>query len=218
MPNKDISEASRFKELLVRNLAGLHQLTGEQLDQLFCHYERLKRWNRVLNLTTVSDLETAVTRHYSESLFVGHVLPRDPTTVADIGSGAGFPGLPLAVLRPDCRFTLVESHKRKAVFLKEATRELRNVSVVSTRAEDLAGPYGWIVSRAVRPQGVLRLAPKLSCHFALLVSGAEWARLESTGNFVWDSSLQIPWSRENFLVRGHYVPRETESSEVPRGT
>jgi len=213
-----MSEASRFKELLVRDSVGIHQLTGEQLDQLFCHYERLRRWNRILNLTRVFDLETAVTRHYSESLFVAPVLPRDPTTVADVGSGAGFPGVPLAVLRPDCQFTLVESHKRKAVFLREATRELRNVTVVSARAEELAGPFDWIVSRAVRPQIVLRLGPRLSRHFALLVSGAEWVRSESTRGFVWDSPLRIPWSRENFLVCGHYVPRETQSNLVPCGT
>jgi len=213
-----MSEDSRFKELIVRDLEGTQELTVEQLNKLFCHYERLKHWNRVVNLTSVLDLETGVTRHYSESLLVSLVLPCAPTTVADIGSGAGFPGLPLAVLRPDCHFTLVESNRRKAVFLREATRGFPNVSIVSGRAEDLDETFGWIVSRAVRPREVLRLAPRVSCHFALLVGGREWERLESIREFVWDSPLRVPWSRESFLVCGHYVPRETESSQVPRGT
>ena len=107
-----------------------------------------------MNLTTVKSGEETVTRHYCESLFFGSHLPGEPRSVVDIGSGAGFPGVPIAILKPSCAVTLVESHQRKAVFLREATRGLTNVSVVAQRAQDVADKFEWVVSRAVDPQEV----------------------------------------------------------------
>src|SRR6266436_9755293 len=95
-------------------------------------------WNKVINLTRIERLEEVVDRHYAESLFVGANLPFGSLTIADLGSGAGFPGFPIAVLRPECSVTLIESHKRKAVFLKEASRALPNVVVLAQRAEDVS--------------------------------------------------------------------------------
>src|SRR5262245_43642475 len=100
-----------------------------QIDSLRWYYDLLLRWNRVLNLTPITDGREAVQRHYCESLFVGTVLPPTELRIVDIGSGAGFPGFPLAVLRPDCSITLVESHQRKAVFLREASRGATNLRV-----------------------------------------------------------------------------------------
>ena len=84
----------------------------------------------------------------------------------DIGSGAGFPGIPVAIYRPECNLDLVESHKRKAVFLREAVRELTNVRVLAQRAEALTDPYDWTISRAVRPEDVLKM--NLAPHVAVL--------------------------------------------------
>ena len=97
-------------------------------------------------------------RHYCESLFVAIHLPEEPVSVLDVGPGAGFPGIPMAILRPDCRFTLAESHQRKAVFLREATRHLSNVRVAARRAEEAAGAFDWVVSRAVKWPDVSRVA------------------------------------------------------------
>jgi len=126
-----------FPELLRKKLAGILEPSSAQVQILHAHYELLLRWNRVLNLTTIDSLEEAIERHYCESLFLAaHLNPR-PLRLADVGSGAGFPGIPVAVVRPDCTVTLIESHKRKAAFLREATRKLPNVRVLSQRGEDI---------------------------------------------------------------------------------
>src|SRR5438067_1421660 len=113
-----------FKELLSGEFAPFGSLTEQQLSLLEHHYSLLLRWNETINLTRISDLPNSVRYHYCESLYLARSLPPRPLTIVDIGSGAGFPGIPVAVYRPDCSVDLVESHGRKAVFLKEAVREL----------------------------------------------------------------------------------------------
>ena len=104
-------------------------LSAEQEAVLEAHLELLMRWNRTVNLTAIRNREEAIERHYCESLFLGSRLPAGRLRIADVGSGAGFPGFPVAVLRPDCLVTLIESHQRKAVFLREAARQVGNVRV-----------------------------------------------------------------------------------------
>src|SRR5207302_3813646 len=103
----------------------------------------MRRWNQVINLTRIEAVREIVDRHYAESLFLGAHLPPGPLSIADVGSGAGFPGFPIAVLRPGCRVSLIESHKRKAVFLKEASRSIRNVKVLAQRAEEVSEAFDW---------------------------------------------------------------------------
>ncbi len=124
------------------------------------------RWNKKLNLTRITDPKQAWERHYLESIRLAHQLPPGPLKIADVGSGAGFPGIPIAVVRPECQVTLIESRQRKAVFLREATRDLPNVRVLPMRAEDVKESFDWVVSRAVRPEDVLKL--KLASNFALM--------------------------------------------------
>src|ERR1700732_4321222 len=99
-----------FRELLTREFAPYGQLTVQQIDLLEAHFKMLGRWNSRLNLTRIDSLEEAVRLHYCESMFVGTRLPSGPLRIVDVGSGAGFPGIPIAILRPDCAVTLVESH------------------------------------------------------------------------------------------------------------
>jgi 16S rRNA (guanine(527)-N(7))-methyltransferase RsmG len=124
-------------------------LTGEQEAALEAHLDLLMRWNRTLNLTAIRNREEAIERHYCESLFLGAKLPAGRLRIADVGSGAGFPGFPVAVLRPECSVTLIESHQRKAVFLREASRKVPNVKVAAKRAEDVTEAFDWVISRAV---------------------------------------------------------------------
>ena len=119
------------------NLRRTVRLTVKQIDLLEAHYNLLVKWNARLNLTRIDSVEEAVRLHYCESLFVGTRLPAGPLRIVDVGSGAGFPGIPIAILRPECTVTLVESHQRKGVFLREASRNLKNVTVVTARAENL---------------------------------------------------------------------------------
>ena len=113
-----------------------------EFPELEAHHRLLEKWNRTLNLTRISDVE----RNYGESLFLGRHLPAGRLRICDIGSGAGFPGFPVAVLRPDCEVTLIEAHQRKAVFLKEAARCMPNIRVVGKRAEDVDDKFDWAVS------------------------------------------------------------------------
>ena len=157
-----------FRDLLLSRVSRFCQLSPGQLDQLEQHYELMLRWNKVINLTRIEDVEEVVDRHYAESLFLGSKLPSGPLRVADVGSGAGFPGLPIAVLRPECAISLIESHKRKAVFLKEASRALKNLSVIGQRAEEVDQIFDWVVSRAVSWEDLQRYGVKLAPNLALL--------------------------------------------------
>src|SRR5215469_3106579 len=162
-----------FRELLRQKLIGVASLTTRELDLLEQHYQLLVRWNRILNLTSIEDLDEVVERHYCESVFLSVRLPHLPLRVADLGSGAGFPGFPLAVLRPDCSVALVEGHRRKAVFLREATRQLPNVRVLSLRFEDLIEPpFDRAVCRAVSYQDLKPALKKLG-YAADLLTGVE---------------------------------------------
>jgi 16S rRNA (guanine527-N7)-methyltransferase len=185
-----------FADELRRRLAGILELSASQVATLQAHYELLCRWNRALNLTTITDLEGAVERHYCESLFLAAHLPNAALRVADVGSGAGFPGFPLAVLRLDCSVTLIESRQRKSVFLREATRKLANVQVLAVRAEKVGERFDWAVARAVSYQDLAPILKKLAPNVALLM-GAE-APPDPIG-FVWDEAIALPWGKQRFL-------------------
>src|SRR5258706_15685238 len=179
-----------FRELLVGEFARYGPLSPVQLQQLESHYELLLRWNAKLNLTRMDSVEEATRLHYCESLFLGNRLPAGPLRIVDIGSGAGFPGIPVAILRPECRITLVESHKRKAVFLAEAVRNLANAKVVTDRAENLRDEFDWLVSRAVSPRDILKL--HLANNLAMLVGGED--------AMTFGNSELLPWGERRYLM------------------
>ena len=187
-----------FPELLRQKLAGILELSSEQMRVLQTHYEILLRWNRVLNLTRIDSLEEAIERHYCESLFLAAHLSPKPLQLADVGSGAGFPGIPVAVVRPDCTVTLIESHKRKAVFLREATRKLSNVRVLSQRVEDIQERFDCAVSRAVGYEDLGPILKKIAETADLLTGGEapppDWC-------FTWNT-IPLPWGRHRYLRVG----------------
>ena len=185
-----------FAERLRQKLAGVVELTAEQIAILEAHHEMLRRWNRILNLTRIDSIEAGIERHYAESLFLGAHLPRRLLRVVDIGSGAGFPGIPVAVLRPDCSVTLVESHRRKAVFLREASRRLSNVVVRAERAEDLTERFDCAISRAVSYGDLVPTLRKLA-NSAALLTGVE-APPAALG-FGWSPPIRLPWGKNRFL-------------------
>ena len=130
----------RISELLAPFLSA--PLSDAQLSQLAAYLEILHRWNARMNLTAIHDPEQVVTRHFGESLFAAQVLfpmRHEPCAMCllDIGSGAGFPGLPIKIWCPELPVTLIESQHRKATFLKEVIRalDLKNISVSTSRAE-----------------------------------------------------------------------------------
>ena len=193
-----------FAELLLQKLSGIVCLSSEQLGILEAHYELLLRWNRKLNLTAIESLEEAVERHYCESLFLAVHLPSRPMRIADVGSGAGFPGFPVAVLRSDCSVTLIESHARKAVFLREAARSLTNVRVLTQRGEQLEETFDSAISRAVSYRDLAPILKQISRR-ADLLTGTELP--PHALGFQWLPPITLPWGSQRFLRTG--VSRET---------
>lgn len=149
-----------------------------------------------MNLTRITDPNEMIQMHYCESLFLGARLPPGSVRIVDIGSGAGFPGIPIAILRPDCEVALVESNKRKSVFLREATRELSNTKVIPERADQVLEEFDWAVSRAVSysqiEDSLRRLAPNIA-----LLSSAD----RPDDHFTWNS-IKLPWGDHRFLWLG----------------
>jgi 16S rRNA (guanine527-N7)-methyltransferase len=187
-------------ELLREKLRGIVELSPGQIAALEAHYALLLRWNKTVNLTTITSLAEAVERHYCESLFLGAHLPRGSLRIVDIGSGAGFPGFPVAILRPDCSVALVESHQRKAVFLREASRKTGNVRVIPKRAEQVNERFDHLISRAVSYED-LRASLKRLAPVADLLTGTE--EPPSLG-LSWDEPVVIPWGDTRFLRVGRH--------------
>jgi 16S rRNA (guanine527-N7)-methyltransferase len=191
-----------FAEALRAGLAGIVELMPGQMEALEAHYNLMVRWNNTLNLTKITDLHDAVSRHYLESLFLGLHLPAGALKIADIGSGPGFPGFPVAVLRPDCEVTLIESHQRKAVFLREATRGMANIKVLAKRGEEVKGRFDWIISRAVSYEDLKAPIRSLAPCTALLTGEesppAKWG-------YEWEPAQLVPGGRSRFLRLGRTV-------------
>jgi 16S rRNA (guanine(527)-N(7))-methyltransferase RsmG len=177
-----------FKALLALEFAPIGSLTEYQLDLIEQHYHLLYHWNKKINLTRIRGAREAVQFHYCESLFLAQWLPKGKLRIVDVGSGAGFPGIPVAVFRPDCTVDLIESNHKKASFLREASRQLPNVNVVRGRAEDCGG-YDWMVSRAVRIEELLNL--KLAPSVAILMGANDIKELEA---------LKVPWGEGRVLA------------------
>jgi|GEM_PF-642193 len=211
------NDRANFKYLLQTCLKDICSLSEDQLEALYEHYIHLSRWNQRLNLTHIVDLETIVVRHYCESLFLGIHLPRDAASVIDIGSGAGFPGIPIAVLLPHVRVSLVESRQRKAVFLRDSTRNLPNVTVLNCRAQSIEGSFDFLVSRAVRWQEIFSLTPRLSQRIGILIGKRDVPYLTCVESISWQEPVCIPWSLHTALLMGEYVSRGT-AVEHPRST
>ena len=127
------------------------ELPAPARARLAAHLELIEKWNRVHNLTAVRDTAQMVVLHLLDSL---SLLPHlaDAKSVIDVGSGPGFPGIPLAIARPDVRFTLLDSSHKKCAFLEQAKAELNlaNVTVACERVEQYRPAQGFdvVVSRA----------------------------------------------------------------------
>jgi 16S rRNA (guanine(527)-N(7))-methyltransferase RsmG len=182
-----------FQEMLAAEFGAL---SPDQCARLEEHFNTLTRWNKRINLTRIESIEDAVRLHYYESLLLASMLPEGPLRIADVGSGAGFPGIPVAVFRSDSSVCLIEAHRRKAVFLSEAARDLPNVSVIAGRAESSEWRGDWMIARAVKPANVLAL--HLAPCAALLISSEDFVNLPPP-----DRVERIPWSTNRVVATFH---------------
>jgi 16S rRNA (guanine527-N7)-methyltransferase len=201
------------------------RLTSAQLKHISTYIDILLKWNRRVNLTAIRDPDQVVARHFGESLFAAEqlfsgtraepamgALPSDCSLIrlVDVGSGAGFPGLPIKIFAPGIKLTLIESHNKKATFLREVIRTLGlgNAEVFAGRAEDFPPASSEVVTlRAVeRFEEILRVAADLVApggRFALLIGQAQVARATAElPRFTWQDAVPIPLSTARILLIG----------------
>ncbi len=130
--------------------AGAAPLTDAQSAQFATYLQLLLRWNARTNLTAIRDPQQIRRRHFLECILAARALPPEVRTLLDFGSGAGFPGVPIAICRPEIAVTLAESQHKKAAFLREVARSLPlPVAVHGGRAEELAEKVDCVALRAV---------------------------------------------------------------------
>jgi 16S rRNA (guanine527-N7)-methyltransferase len=226
---------ARIAELLEPFLgpASEQQLTTTDFELISTYVDILLRWNTRMNLTAIRDSEEIIIRHFGESLFAArHLFPRtilggpdgpgrlalapevlasnqrrDRLSLADIGSGAGFPGLPIKLWAPHIALTLIESNHKKATFLREVARALRltDVDIQNARAEDLRASFDVVTLRAVeRFTAILPVAASLVVppgRLALLIGSAQLAPVrESLPGFACSEPIPIPHSHARVLA------------------
>src|SRR3954471_2847564 len=149
-------ETARIAELLEPFLekddGSREELSQQQLQQFSDYLDLLLRWNANTNLTSVREPEEIVTRHFGESIFLArNASGEELRSAIDLGSGAGFPGIPLKIYSSHLRVTLIESQNKKATFLNEVIRKLTliGINVFSGRAEESAIKADLVTLRAV---------------------------------------------------------------------
>jgi 16S rRNA (guanine527-N7)-methyltransferase len=189
-----------------------HPPLNEAIAEKFITYlTLLQKWNARTNLTAIRDEEGILSRHFLESILCAHKLPKDIVSLLDFGSGAGFPGIPIALMRPDLEVTLAESQNKKAAFLREAVRTLGlKTKVHSARAETLQTKFDCITLRAVDnmaqaiPAAIQLLAP--SGWLAILTTTEDTpviqAAVTQSSNFQWNVPQPLPERTNRILLLG----------------
>jgi 16S rRNA (guanine527-N7)-methyltransferase len=200
-------ETATLRELLAPFIPPV-ELDDALLRPIGVHLELLMRWNQHMNLTAVRTPEEMVARHFGESLFAAReLLSRQARQdVFDLGSGAGFPGLPMKYWAPELELTLIESHGKKAIFLREVGRAhgLTGFTVLNARAESLSQTASLVTMRAVeRFEHALAAASKLVApggRLAMLIGGAQRERALSLLPPGASTSHPLPSSEQRILL------------------
>lgn len=216
-------ETARIAELLQPFLAGHNPtiLSTAQLNHISTYVDLLLRWNARINLTSVRQPEAIVTRHFGESLFAARHLfpePKGTASLIDIGSGAGFPGIPIKLWAPQLQLTLIEANNKKVAFLRQLARTLTltDINVYPGRASAYAGPSASVVTlRAVErfssavPTAARLVAP--GGRLALLIGqGQAGEAADLLPSATWDAPIPLPLSSSRVLLIG----RSRESTEL----
>jgi 16S rRNA (guanine527-N7)-methyltransferase len=212
-------------------------LSPVQLQHISTYIDILLRWSARINLTAIRDPEAIVTRHFGESLFAArHLFPNSASIasarsraldaeaegnaggqlrasrerLADLGAGAGFPGLPIKIWAPAIVLTLIESNQKKATFLREVSRALTltDINVQNARAETLVpASFEVVTLRAVeRFSRVLPVAARLLApggRLALLIASSQLDQVHSTlPQLAWQPPIPVPESESRLLLMG----------------
>jgi 16S rRNA (guanine527-N7)-methyltransferase len=198
---------ARLNALLIQ--AGYDPVDLALASRFEAYLSLILRWNARINLTAIRDEEGILSRHFVESITCARALPAGIATLLDFGSGAGFPGIPIALCRPEIAVTLAESKGKKAAFLQEAVRVLGiTAKIHAQRAELLPATFDCVTLRAVdRMELAVQAAAHLICPggwLALMTTHAEVARLQvaAGSSFSWQKEIPLPGGEDLLLVLG----------------
>lgn len=206
------TDSAGFRLNVLLGEAGLEPLDDGLAARFEDYLSLLLRWNARINLTAIRDVEGILTRHFVESIACARALPTGIATVLDLGSGAGFPGIPIALCRPEIAVTLAESQGKKAAFLSEAVRVLGlGAKVHSGRAEALHSWFDCVALRAVdRMDMAVQAAARLvrpGGRLAVMTTGNELDSLKNAAGieFSWVCVVPLPSCADRLLAMGTRV-------------
>lgn len=185
--------------------------TDSLCEQIRAYSGLLLRWNQKIALTTVTDPAEIVRFHFGESFFAASLLSPLRGRLADLGSGAGFPGLALKLIAPDLYVTLVESNVKKSTFLSEVARNLRldGVEVARERIEDYpisCNPFDFVTARALgaHDKTLSWAQPRLATdgRIVLWVSGEDARAISRAQGWAWNPPHLIPKTKDRYILVG----------------
>ena len=186
-------------------------LSDAQVASIQLYIGMLQRWNDKLNLTAIRDPLEVLHRHFCESMFAARSVPINSGRLADIGSGPGFPGLPLKIFRPELELFLVESNIKKGTFLAEVIRELglADARVLISRYEELGeelAPVDFVCSRAVGDFGPFlewAASDRVSAgRVVLWIGGRDLDEARKSKQWEWQELISVPQSLRRYLLVG----------------
>ena len=190
-------------------------LSDSQVNCIQQYTRILQHWNEKLNLTAIKDPLEILHRHFCESMYAAVAVPINSGRLADIGSGPGFPGLPLKILRPELQLVLVESNIKKGTFLAEVIRELGilNARVLISRYEELGeelAPLDFVCSRAVGEFGPFldwAASDGVSAGRVILwIGGRDLDEARKSVQWDWQEPIAVPQSLRRYLLVGSKRP------------
>ena len=195
-----------------RALGGFRITVGDlQVLQIQQYMSILLAWNDKVNLTAIRDPVEILHRHFCESMYAAVSVPVENGRLADVGSGGGFPGLPLKILRPELELFLVESNVKKATFLAEVVRDLglAGARVLVSRYEELGEeltPLDVVCSRAVGEFGPFLAwagSPQVAAREVILwIGGRDSEEIQGISGWAWREPIPVPQSLRRFLLVG----------------
>jgi 16S rRNA (guanine527-N7)-methyltransferase len=203
--------------VVIRQALGEFRLpaTSQQVLQIQQYIKILMLWNQKMNLTAIRDPQEILYRHFCESMYASVAMPLEGGRLADVGSGGGFPGLPLKIIRPELQVFLIESNIKRVTFLAEVIRELglKGAQVLARRYEELGeevAPLDYACSRALGEFPAFldwAASDQIAAKQAILwIGDRDLSEIQKISTWDWRKPILVPHSVRRFLLVGKRKP------------